>query len=295
MKHFFLFILAKLIEVIFIFFKILGPKNSSKVGSILISYIGPLTIYQTRAKKNIDLVFPQLKKPEKEKIIKGMWKNLGQTLGELSHLNDFNPYTSDGTEIIGRDILDKLLLKNKGIIFFSAHIANWEVGSISLTKSNLRPLCIYRKSNNIYLDKVIQNLRKNFADYVPKGDTGAKRIFLSLRKGNPVAFLMDQKLNEGILADFLGIPAKTAPAIAELSIRLNVDIVPVKIERKGYMKFRITFLNPIKMPSVKLLHKTKVKIILNSINNLISKWILEKPEEWLWIHRRWPDDYYKNN
>ena len=91
MKHFFLFILAKLIEFIFIFFKILGPKNSSKVGSILISCIGPLTIYQTRAKKNINLVFPQLKKPEKEKIIKGMWKNLGQTLGELSHLNDFNP------------------------------------------------------------------------------------------------------------------------------------------------------------------------------------------------------------
>ncbi len=288
------------IAVLFSFFilRIIGSKNSSNLCSIIIKTFGPLTKYQNRAKINLNLIFPKISVYKKNKILSGMWDNIGRNIGELVHLNNFDPY-QEGTsnEIQGQDILKKIIKKNnlanKGIIFFSAHIANWEVGPLTLTKKYLRPLCIYRRSNNIFLEKIIQSMRKNIADYAPKGSYGAKKIFSTLKKGNSIAILIDQKLNEGIPVDFLGIPAHTAPAIAQLAIKYKLDLVPVRFERKAAMKFKITYYKPLKFPPINLSHEKKIYYLLKSINNTISQWIIDKPEQWLWIHRRWPNKYYK--
>ena len=126
------------------------------------------------------------------------------------------------------------------------------------------------------------------ADFVPKGDKGAKKIFSYLRKGRPVAMLVDQKLNEGPLVNFLGKKARTAPAVAELALRLNIEIIPVRFKRDGNMSFSISFGKAIKTPSERYSHSVRVKILLRSINLTLEKWIKENPEQWLWIHKRWP-------
>ena len=105
---------------------------------------------------------------------------------------------------------------------------------------------------------------------------------------------MDQKLNEGIKVNFLGKPAYTATAIAELAIRMDVDIVPIKIVRKASNSTEIHFFNKIQMPHKKLSHSKRVKLIINKINLEISSWIRKDPEQWLWLHRRWPKSIYKN-
>ena len=52
-----------------------------------------------------------------------------------------------------------------------------------------------------------------------------------VKKGKSLALLMDQKLNEGLSIDFLGKPANTASFIADIAIRMNLDIVPIKFSR----------------------------------------------------------------
>ena len=47
---------------------------------------------------------------------------------------------------------------------------------------------IYRKSNNVYLDRIIQKYRNKKTNYVPKGDLGAKKSYLWLRKGKGLAY-----------------------------------------------------------------------------------------------------------
>ncbi len=297
MKNYIHWLIAKTINIFFLFLKILGPRTSSNLCALIFIIIGPLTKFQFRAKINLNLAFPKLSEKQKKKILYKMWSNIGKNIGEFIHLKEFNPYLSNHTDIVGENYLEAAIKNSKknkrGVIFFAAHLANWEMGPLSLTKKNFRPLCVYRKSNNIYLNNIIQNARINIADYVPKGDVGAKKIFSSLRKGKPVAILMDQKLNEGISINFLGTPAFTATAIAELAIRLNTDIIPVRFERKGTMSFRVTFYNKLEKPSKSLPHEKKVKNIIRTTNKIISNWIRQKPEDWLWIHRRWPDKYYK--
>ena len=103
---------------------------------------------------------------------------------------------------------------------------------------------------------------------------------------------MDQKLNEGVNIHFLGKSSKTATAVAELAVRLNLDIVPIKLLRTNN-GHKIVFYDKISYEDNKLKHNKQVKLILSKINNHLSSWVKENPEQWLWIHRRWEKNLYE--
>ena len=189
--------------------------------------------------------------------------------------------------IIGKKYLEDLKINKSGAILFSAHIGNWEICPLIITRRGEEVTSIYRHANNPITEKIIQRLRKGICLYAPKGPKGANTLFKVLRQKKYAAILADQKLNEGESIKFLGHPAKTATAIAELSIRLSVPIIPVHVERIKGVKFKYIVEKPIKVDNEKMNHDDKVKMILLKINNKIEKWILKNPEQWLWIHNRW--------
>jgi KDO2-lipid IV(A) lauroyltransferase len=80
----------------------------------------------------------------------------------------------------------------------------------------------------------------------------------------------------------------TAPAIAELALRFNVPIVPARVERLDGARFRLTVYEPLALPADRN-KDTAVPAILTEINARLEAWIRERPEQWLWLHRRWPD------
>ena len=282
--------------ILFCFLKLLGKNKSSALCSSVLSRIGPVTKFNTIAKININLVLPKLCKEEVENILKNMWKNIGRNIGEFIFLKDYDPFSCKNTKIKGLNKLKNTIKKSrknkKGIIFFSAHYSNWEIAPIVLKKLGLDILCIYRKSNNIYIDETIQKIRNNFASYAPKGDIGAKKSFLWLRNGKCLALLMDQKLNEGKLINFLGRPSRTASAAAELAMRMDLDLVPVKILRNNKNYYEITFEDSIKIIKNSDSREDIVINLLKKINRILSSWICEHPEQWLWVHRRWEKEIY---
>ena len=100
--------------------------------------------------------------------------------------------------------------------------------------------------------------------------------------------LVDQKMNDGIAVPFFGRDAMTAPAIAELSMRYKCPIIPVRVERTKGAYFKVTVYPPLNNDT----HtdkNTDSKIIMTKINELLESWIEERPEQWLWIHKRWPN------
>ena len=225
-----------------------------------------------------------------------MWKNIGRNFGELVHLKNYKPINCKETKIVGLKKIEKTILRNKknkkGIIFFSAHYGNWELGPIIINNLNLHPLSLYRKSNNKFVEYLLQHIRASNGSYAPKGDIGAKKSFLWLRKGKSLAMLMDQKLNEGPSVNFLGKPASTASFIAEMAIRMKLDIIPIKFSRNKKNQNIITFYNKTISPKNNLTREKKIEFILKQVNNIMSEWIKAQPEYWLWIHRRWAKDLY---
>jgi Kdo2-lipid IVA lauroyltransferase/acyltransferase len=87
---------------------------------------------------------------------------------------------------------------------------------------------------------------------------------------------------------FLGVEAMTAPAIAELAYRYDCPVVPARVERLKGARFRITFEPPLEKPATGD-RQTDVKLLMTAVNDRLSAWIRERPEQWLWVHNRWPN------
>ena len=259
----------------------LSSRILGKVGS----FIGPKLDISKEAMQNIKIAMPEKNKKERKKIVKGMWENLGRVIGEYPHLQKL-VIKEKSNKIIIKGKKNLLLVRKKNIpaIFFSAHLANWEVAPMTAIKNNIPVLTIFRKPNNPLVAWLLNFFRSN-VPLTPKGTEGAKQLILSLRKGISIGLIVDQKMNDGIKVPFFKKPAMTAPALAQLALKIETLVIPVQIERIKETNFVVTFHNPLKIN--KNGKQKNILRIMSEINLLIEKWIRKRPEQWLWMHKRW--------
>ena len=141
----------------------------------LSSLIGPRLSVSKKAYNNIKNVMPEKNEKETLKIIKGMWENLGRVIGEYPHLKKIVLGKNNRIQVCGKRNLLLVKKTKTPAIFFSAHLANWEICPIIAFKNNIPVLTIFRKPNNPIVNFLIQYLRSDLS-MAPKGMEGAKKI-----------------------------------------------------------------------------------------------------------------------
>jgi KDO2-lipid IV(A) lauroyltransferase len=174
------------------------------------------------------------------------------------------------------------------MIFFSGHIANWEIGMLAGVQYGISVAQIYRAANNPLMDRMIARFRSDRGEFIPKGAVGARRAITALRRGTHLALLADQKMNDGIPVPFFGRPAMTAPALAVLALRFDCDVLPLRVERLDGARFRVTVFPPLPLARSGEPHADAAALMVR-VNATLEAWIRDRPEQWLWVHRRWPD------
>jgi len=80
----------------------------------------------------------------------------------------------------------------------------------------------------------------------------------------------------------------TTPLIAQLALRFACPVLPARVERLEGARFRITVSPPLEMPSSGD-READVAACMARVNELIEGWVRARPEQWLWLHRRWPE------
>ena len=146
---------------------------------------------------------------------------------------------------------------------------------------------IYRAANNPSVDRMIIRFRGD-GELIPKGAVAARRAIAVLRRGMHLTMLADQKMNDGIPVPFFGRTAMTSSALASLALRFDCDVLPVRVERLGGARFRLTVFPPLPLPRSGDRH-ADVAALMARVNQILEEWIRDRPEEWFWLHRRWPD------
>ena len=286
-KYFFEFIT---ITSLFVLFKILGLKNASNLGSVLGSSIGPLFRSKKIIKKNIKTGLGNITKEEEEKIIKGMWKNIGRTFAEYIFLKNFKFNTTgfDHIKINGIHYLDKIKKSNRPVIFYSGHFANFELMAMELDKSGIKTAAIYRPLNNFFLNPIMEYLRMKYIcpTQIPKGRIGTRQIINRIKDGYSIALMMDQRVSEGQKIPFFDKPAFTSTIPAQLSLKYDCELVPIFIERKNDISFEMTIYEPYKINKTGK-DEEDTKNITLKINKNIEKMIIKNPTQWIWSHNRW--------
>ena len=264
----------------FLILKILPYKLSSYLCGTLMYLIAPLTFYNNRVKKHMQIAFPKKSKKEINKLSSQHWFILGQTIGEMPHINKLIKLGNLETEG-----LDKIKLGPA--ILVGAHMGNWEfllrVGDLAGRRAGY----VFRPINNWILNKMQIHRNKDAnADFYRKGRLAAIGMAGKLKSGEVVGLTGDQLLREGIKVPFFGIETPTPQAAAVMALKWNVPIYMVRVERFKGIKFRMSVENKLKIP--KNLEKDKaIYEITRLISSRIEEWIIDKPEQWLWAHRRW--------
>ena len=281
-KYFFQFLL---IIIFFLFFKILRFRISSTVSGKIFEIIGPLFRSKNLIHSNIKKAIPNSNYEELNKITKLMWNNYGRIFAEYMFIKEFRlGKLKSKIKIEGQEILDDIKKHNKQVVFISGHFSNFELMAMHLENSGIKLSAIYRPLNNIFLNKIMERIRKKYIckNQIKKGIGGIKKL-INLKKNNySTALMIDQRVSEGIKSNFFNNEALTTTIPAQLVKKFKIPIVPIFIERINNLNFKITINKPINFSN-----ETSIKNITDELNQILEKMIINKPEQWIWSHNRW--------
>jgi len=260
---------------------------ASTLGGLIGRTAGPRIGVSRRALRNLRRAMPENSDAENRRILRGMWDNLGRVIAEYPHLAHVTAPGAGRVEIVNGDALTCRSSDDGPRLLFGGHLANWEVCA-STVHLLMGPslISVYRAANNPWVDKLMRRFH-GMRRAVPKGSPGARKLVRHLRHGGSVAMFVDQKQNDGIAVPFFGQDAMTAPALARFGYRFGCPIIPVRVERLNGARFRCTVMAPIEMADTGDATRD-VLTTMTRVNAVLEGWIRDRPEQWLWVHSRWP-------
>ena len=281
-KYFFEFLI---ISSLFIIYKFLGLKISSYISGKLFESFGPIFRSKNLIKSNIQKAIPKISSLKVKIIMTNMWNNYGRTLSEYMFLKDFknNKFRSN-INIVGKEILEKIKLEKTPVIFISGHFSNFELMAMEIEKSGINLSAIYRPLNNIFLNILMERIRKKYIckNQIKKGTSGVRELLKLYKKGYSIALMIDQRVSEGIKSKFFNEDAFTTTIPAQFVKKFNCRVVPISIERHNGINFDIKVEKPIEFSK-----NSSTEKITRDLNIWLERMILKNPGEWIWSHNRW--------
>ena len=277
------FLQSLFVYLFFFIGRILGINLSRRFFSGIFILIGPFFKSNKIINKNLKIFSSTISLKDKSRIMKDMWDNYGKTFIEYIYLNRFRKENKFVT-IDGEENLTQIVKENKPVIFISGHFANFELMSMEITKRDISLATIYRPLNNIFLNPFMEFLRRKYVckNQIKKGINGVRETIEFIKKNHSIALMIDQRLSEGEKINLFNQPALTTTLPSQLSIKFNLEIVPVYIERIKDNKFKIEFQKRINPKNF----RDKLELS-RELNKVLEKMILRNPGQWIWTHNRW--------
>ena len=285
MKYIKYFLQFSFVVIFFSIFRILGPTVSSNLGGKLFEIIGPIFRSKNIIKKNLQIAMNNISNQEINKTSKLMWNNYGRVFAEYMFIKDFRfNRLSSNIQVEGQDILENLKKNNKSAVFISGHFANFELMAMHIEKSGLDLCAIYRPLNNIFINKIMERIRKRYIckNQIKKGIGGVKNLISFTKKNYSIALMIDQRVSEGTLSNFFKKKAYTTTIPAQLVKKFNMPIIPVHIERFNDLNFKIKICKPIYFEK-----NSSIQHITDELNLVLQEMIKLNPYQWIWSHNRW--------
>ena len=277
------FLQSLFVYLFFFIGRILGINLSRKFFSGVFILIGPFFRSNKIINKNLKIFSSTISLKDKSRIVKDMWSNYGKTFIEYIFLNRFRR-ENKFVILDGEENLLQIAKENKPVIFISGHFANFELMSMEITKRNISLATIYRPLNNIFINPFMEFLRRKYVckNQIKKGINGVRETIEFIKKNHCIALMIDQRISEGEKINLFNQPALTTTLPSQLSIKFNLEIVPVYIERIKDNKFKIEFQKRINPKNF----RDKLELS-RKLNKVLEKMILRNPGQWIWTHNRW--------
>ncbi|GGX25420.1 hypothetical protein GCM10007384_28120 [Aquimarina muelleri] len=183
--------------------------------------------------------------------------------------------------------LHELETKGENIIVFMAHYASYEWANVVDIQTNFQAVGVYKKIGNIHFDRLVKRIRARFGSRVVTTKEAMKVITEDQARDNLYMYglVSDQspKIHKATFwTDFMGIkvPAFLGAEVLSKRLGLNAYYLQVKKVKRGYYEAEIITLteDPKNCQNYSITKKYL---------QLLEHQIYNKPEYYLWSHKRW--------
>jgi len=235
-----------------------------------------------RFEREVLRVFPNMPRAERARLSRDMGRRMGQTLFEIYHCAEFQT-RQDRFNVSGPGLaaLEEAHAAGKGAIIVSGHFGQWEAVRAVLKARGMETGAVYRpQSNPHYQRRLLSGIEAGGKPILETGRIGTKALVRHLREGGFMAILLDEKYPEGVRIPFLGKPALTSLAAAQLALKYGLVMVPAYgIRSADGNSFDVEFEQPIP--------HTDPHTMTLAFNDSLSARILANPDQWYWLLGRW--------
>lgn len=246
-------------------------------------------------RENLKAAFPEKSPEEIEKILAGVWDNLGRVGAEFAHLDHIWDYDPDFPDRKGRiefnerskELFNTLRDDGKPAIFFASHIGNWELPALGAVAHGLDCAILFRRPNSEAADRAIERTRAvKMGTLIPAGPDAPFKLGQALQSGKHIAMLVDQWFGKGVEVTFFGRKTKANPTLARLVRQVECPIHGVRIIRLPDHRFRAELSEEVK-PVRNAAGEIDIQGTMQAVTDVVEGWVREYPDQWLWVHRRW--------
>lgn len=242
--------------------------------------------------RNLELAFPEKSSGERASILRGAFVNMGRHLGEFSQFPKYET-EADAYRLVrfeNRDIVMDALATGRGVLFLTGHFGAWELKPFCLRLSGAPPVnFLVRRIDNPRVEALANAYRSRHGNRAIDKRSAARPVLAALGRGESVGILADLNTleNEGVFVDFFGTPASTTGGLATFALRTDAVVIPVltfwdETERRYVLRFE---------PALDLVRtgSRETDVIENTarFTKVLEGWIRERPDHWIWIHKRW--------
>jgi KDO2-lipid IV(A) lauroyltransferase len=240
--------------------------------------------------RNLELAFPEMPEADRRCIVRAVFKSLGRLLAEVCLFPRYTP--ENVSQVAVYDGLENFLQaerRGKGVLFLTAHLGGWEVGSFAHSLYGHQLHIVVRPLDNPYLDALVRRYRTLHGNSTFDKQDFARGLLSAMKAGETVGVLMDTNMTppQGVFVDFFGHLACTASGVARVALRTDAAVVPAfTIWDAALGKYRIRFDAALELVRT---GDDAADVIANTgiFTKAIEGYVRCYPEQWLWVHRRW--------
>jgi KDO2-lipid IV(A) lauroyltransferase len=121
---------------------------------------------------------------------------------------------------------------------------------------------------------------------VVSGRGAALEVAGALKKGRHIGILVDQRITEGQIVPFFGLPSLSNPLVGIMARVFNCPVHGGYAVRLPDGRFKVVMTPPLDLPrdAQGRIDAAGANII---VHGMVEQWIRQYPEQWLWLHDRW--------
>jgi KDO2-lipid IV(A) lauroyltransferase len=203
-------------------------------------------------------------------------------------------------ELQGVEHMLKAAERGKGLLVLSGHFGNWEyaaIGAIRQFEEYRGRFHIIRKRLSRGLEGwVVRRCERAGLRVIERRDA-LVRSSEALEQNDAVVYIMDQHASVGrkrgrnpksLHVEFFGRKAWTNRSLSLLAANTGAAVVPATSYRRPDGTHVMRFEEPLEWIGAE---DTKEELLLNTrrYNEVLERFVLEHPDQWFWMHRRWKE------